>query len=326
MRLEPSGLPAGVSLLRPVPRMEQDAALETGATLPRTNSSPKPGGGAGYASPVPTTRVAAALACAALLSAAAGCGSSGKPSGSDTPAATSPAAAPTAAGSAGSSAPTASVAPFPSAAASTAGSRALWTISDFPTGWASAPDTSPGASDKADAALAKCLHVPVSVVTGKGDVSSVRANSPDFNAPSGNATASEIVTVSTTSRVVTLMTALKSPAATGCLGALLDTAVKVTVAQSTNPILKQATIGSVQVGQLSTGHYGDDTVAFRVSVPLTAESLSVTAYLDEIYIRRANAVASLTFEDVFSAFDTTIETQLAATAANKLAAVDIPAA
>jgi hypothetical protein len=271
---------------------------------------------------VRTLRAAATLTATALLCpAVASCGASSNPGGPNIPASTSPgtAAAPT--NLAGPPTPSGGTFLFAAGAAAT---RALWTVSDFPAGWATTPDTGTDATTAADIALASCLRVPAALLTGKaGDTA--RVKSPNFNAPTGNATASETVSASAGNRVATLMTALKQPGAIGCLTTLLNTAIRTETAASTDPTIKNATIGSVQLGQLSTGRYGDDTVAFRATIPITAQGLSLIAYIDEIYIRRGGAVASLTFEDVGTAFDTTTQTQLATTAAAKLTAANIPA-
>jgi hypothetical protein len=252
---------------------------------------------------------------AALVLACGACGSSGNSSQSK------PASDP---GSTSSS-PTGS--PFPTSAAKAAASAALLTISDLPQGWSTSKqdDSDDSDTDKFATELSDCLHAPPGVLGDKDTADSVHEDSPDFDSPDGDTTISETVSVSRSSHADQVFALLRQPNATDCLTTAMTEVVKQMIADSKDADLHKATIGDVQVGQLNAGHYGDDTVALRITVPLEVSGLSVSVYDDEVYIRHSNAVANLSFEGTGTPVDTEIASKFAKLATQKLVQGTYPA-
>lgn len=217
--------------------------------------------------------------------------------------------------------------PFPKAAAQTAAQQALLTISDFPSGWSTSKDGSGNDSSdkKFDQKLADCLHAPAGLL-GQGGANSADADSPDFDSPDGDTTISETVSVAQADRVDQLFTVLKQNNATECLSTTFNDYLKQELAKTNDPEVKQATIGQIQVGQLSTGHYGDDTVAMRATLPVTAKGLTVNVYLDLLFVQHDNAVASLTFESEGTPVDSPTTDKYAQLATDKLTRTTFPTA
>jgi hypothetical protein len=232
--------------------------------------------------------------------------------------------------SASSSAPsarTSSGPPFPKAAAQAAAQQALLTISDFPAGWSTSKDDSADDnSDKRfDQQLADCLHAPAGLLHS-GGAQSADADSPDFDSPDGDTTISESVSVAQSDRVDQLFTVLKQDNATDCISTTVNAYLKDQLAKTDDPDVKDATIGHVEVGQLSAGHYGDDTVAMRATLPVSAKGLTLKVYLDLLFIRHANSSAFLTFVNEGTPVDPATTDKYAQLATDKLTRTTIPTA
>jgi hypothetical protein len=63
------------------------------------------------------------------------------------------------------------------------------------------------------------------------------------------------------------------------------------------------TVGDITVGQVSFPTFGDRSSAWEVVIPFEYHGLSVTAYIDAVYMRQANALADVVFTDTLSSFD-----------------------
>jgi hypothetical protein len=217
---------------------------------------------------------------------------------------------------------------IPKAAASAAATQALLTISDFPTGWSTSKDDSDSndSSDKKfDKQLADCLHAPVGLLDS-GGTDSVDADSPDFDSPDGNTTISESISIADSSRVNQLFSVLHQDNAVSCVSTTVNAYVKEELAKSDDPDVKQAKFGDVEVGQLSTGHYGDDTVGMRANLPIQVQGLTLHVYLDLLFVRHANTAAFLTFESEGTPVASADTDKYAQLATDKLSRISLPTA
>jgi hypothetical protein len=192
--------------------------------------------------------------------------------------------------------------PFPTAAAQSAASAAVLSISDFPAGWSTSKDE----SDDDDATafqeqLADCLGASPDLI--RGDRAAAHEDSPDFDSPDGNTTISETLSVDRMERADQIFAVLHQSNLTDCMTEALGPYMEKAFADSDDPNLQTANLGDVEVGQLSAGRYGDDTVAIRATVPVEVGGFSTSVYLDVLYVRHANAVASLTYEGVGTPVD-----------------------
>jgi hypothetical protein len=78
------------------------------------------------------------------------------------------------------------------------------------------------------------------------------------------------------------------------------------------------TFGDVSVGQLSFPRLGDRSSAWEIVVPVKTQGLSVTAYIDFVYIVEENALARVAFSDVLSPFDEQLRENLARLVADRM--------
>jgi hypothetical protein len=74
---------------------------------------------------------------------------------------------------------------------------------------------------------------------------------------------------------------------------------------------EDVTFDEVQVGQVSFPSFGDRSSAWQVVIPAQSEGLSLTVYLDVVYIVRSRAFSSLLFADFLTPFDEQLRTDLA---------------
>jgi hypothetical protein len=215
--------------------------------------------------------------------------------------------------------------PFPRAAAQRAAREALLTISDFPSGWSANRDKSDDAdNEKFSQQLSTCLHAPAGLL-GHESSEAVSEDSPSFDPPDGGDTSiNETVAISRLTRVQQLLRVLQQSNATDCLASTLNSFIKTQVAKSDDPDVRAATIGDVEVGQVSFPTYGDESVPMRATIPVSGNGLTIKVYVDVLFVRHQNAVIIMTFEASGSPVDAEVEQKFAKVAADKLAGVSLP--
>jgi hypothetical protein len=180
----------------------------------------------------------------------------------------------------------------------------LLRLSDFPTGWRAGP------ADEEEGCAG------VGKLSDRYDVLA-KAKSKDF--ASGNATSASssagVVADSETARAALnyLEASIQSDAFRDCLNDYLGE-------QNDEDV----TFGKVEIAQVSFPVLGDRSSAWEVVVPVEARGLSVTAYVDVVYIRARSALSVIVFSDVFSPFDTEMRERLARAVAKRMDAAAPP--
>lgn len=220
--------------------------------------------------------------------------------------------------------PSSSGSPFPKTAALHAARSALLAVSDLPAGWSTSAASHSNDETAFDARLASCLHVSPTLV-GSAGADGAHADSPDFNSPDDtNATVSETVSIDTAPRVNSGFAVLRSPRLPGCFDSLVGPYLKQELAK--DPSTASASLGQVSTGQLSFPQLGEDSVAFRSTIPFSIQGQTASVYIDVVFARSRNAVMQLSFEDVLSPFDTVTAEHIARRAYRKLTTTAIPTA
>jgi hypothetical protein len=186
-----------------------------------------------------------------------------------------------------------------------AADSALLTVSDLPDGWSAAEDAS---DDDADAGgLASCLGVEASK-------SPASASSPRFVAEPA-AVSSTVSVLATHREADRAVTAITSPDAAGCLTDALRDALGGPLATD---VPDGYQLGTPAVADLPFAELGQDSRAFRVTVPVATPRIDTALYLDVVFVRAGRAVALLTLLDALAPFDSALATQLATTLATRL--------
>ena len=194
---------------------------------------------------------------------------------------------------------------------------ALWKLSDFPTGWTAKPQTQDSSDKKFVAMLANCVGGSSTFFqsTASG------AESPEFDDTNNNSAYEDVDYYSTAGDLASKFALLKSANFPTCLANTFNSFVKEEIAHpssSTDTLPKNASIGKATVAAMSFPALGDESVAYRVTVPITYQGFNVDIYADLIAARKGRAVTSMTFTSALNGFDTSMEEQLANLAVSRL--------
>ncbi len=184
-------------------------------------------------------------------------------------------------------------------------------LSDFPTGWTSQPNNPNPNVPNVDQSLASCLHTSASLFNRN---SPTQVQSPDFSDSNGDTVNSQVTYSASASIAEPGLALLQSPRMPSCLQTAVSTLISYALAHPSNPsdsVPSGVSVGQTTVDQMSFPTLGDQTIAYRVTVPVSAASLNIDAYVDGVWIRKGRAVALLEFEGIGNPLDPTMEQQLA---------------
>jgi hypothetical protein len=190
------------------------------------------------------------------------------------------------------------------------GDRALLHLADFPTGWTVSARRNEKKQPKLEQQLAACLHVAPSLVN-ESDPAEVR--SPDFKQPRG-AEISNTVTVTPTPDVAAKQFTVFTEAQTApCLRNAIQQELRSTLShpEAGQKIPAGVSFGQATVEQMSFTSVGDQSIAYRVSLSLSAKTLHLPLYFDAVLIRVGRADTALSFTSVL--LPTSPSTELALT-------------
>ncbi len=167
-------------------------------------------------------------------------------------------------------------------------------LSDFPTGWTSAPQSSSSADTTLLAQLQGCLHANLILFQQN---SPRLAQSPEFSDPNGDSVDSNVAYLSSASDAQGEMHVIQQSNFSSCLSSaansLLQSLIHNPSSGSTLP--QGASIGHVAVSAISFPSYGDRSAAFRTAVPITYNGQSLTEYLDIVAFIKGRAIVGMNF-------------------------------
>jgi hypothetical protein len=196
---------------------------------------------------------------------------------------------------------------------------ALLKLSDFPTGWTSLPSTSNQGSPAVEKQLISCLHVSPQFLDSNNPTN---VDSPDFSDPNNNTASNSVTYGASASTVHSQFAVLTSTAFAPCVQQAVKTEIAYALQHPSNPsdtVPSGLTFGSPTVAQMSFPTLGDQTVAYRVTVPIMYQGLSPDAYFDFVAIQKGRAVAVMTFEGAVTPFDSSMAEQLSTLTVGRLA-------
>jgi len=194
-------------------------------------------------------------------------------------------------------------------------------LSDFPTGWTSNPSqNSVSANDKQlGDQLASCLHVGLGFFNANDPAS---VDSPEFDDSNGSTAQSSVDYQVSAARVQTMMGVVQGSKFPPCMTSALRGLVNSEIQHPSNPsdtLPAGATIGTVTFAPMSFPSYGDRSSAFRVTIPISFNGLTLSGYFDLIVVQKARAVISLQFFGNESPFDASMEQQLTGAVVGRVA-------
>ena len=118
------------------------------------------------------------------------------------------------------------------------------------------------------------------------------------------------------------MALFQQPNAAACLQTVVTATVSQVLAHPSNPsdtLPLGMKLGSPTVATLSFPTLGDQSVAYRVTIPITGSVLSLGLYVDLVIAQKGRAIALLTFVGVLNPFDASLEQQLSTLTVGRLA-------
>jgi hypothetical protein len=176
-------------------------------------------------------------------------------------------------------------------------------LSDFPPGWTSAPHEESADVPNVDAQLAKCLGVDESELNSEDGPASV--DSPDFSDVNDNAVSNSVEYLAAESDAQHRFALFADEKVPDCLTDAIAKVLDYFLEHPENPedtVPPGVTVGTPTVEPLSMPAIGDQTVAYRLTVPITSDVISVTAYVDIIVAIKGRAAVEMTFESLATPF------------------------
>lgn len=189
------------------------------------------------------------------------------------------------------------------------GEAAILRLSDFPSGWTSTPATTDNSSAAEDQKLATCLGVSVSEINREGPAD---VKSPDFNEPAGssgpgNAQVSGGVGYEASAdKINSSFKLFAGDKMAPCLNSVLSQVFADAIKKSGGDT-SQVTVGNSTVAKFDFPTVGDNTVAYRVTVPISAAGQSLTAYVDFVVATKGRAGFDESFENLGTPFSADLE-------------------
>lgn len=199
-----------------------------------------------------------------------------------------------------------------------AAQAALLTLSDFPAGWSEVPADDEG-DDDADREVAACVGQTGDSIIDTGEA---EASTGDFTDPEGNVTISETVGLAVSADDATSqLAALDEPGVTGCIQSAFRDFIADQIDNPPTPadsLPEGASVGDVTFGRLNVTSVGDQTVAYRATIPISVEGFNVDFYIDVVLVRVGRSIAALNVASVLSPYPTEQLDALLATAVQRL--------
>jgi hypothetical protein len=169
---------------------------------------------------------------------------------------------------------------------------------DLPTGWTAKAAASSGASsDASEKELADCLGVPAPKT-----IDSATVDSPDFSM-------GEITTASSSVNVFKNSGDAKNDIGKGRLPKFSD-CVKKQLSDAISKEAAGATVGNVTLERKADPKFGDEALAYHLTMPLEALGQKIPLSFDFVVIRKGRVAASLNFVSSPDAFDAALESTL----------------
>lgn len=229
--------------------------------------------------------------CAALL--LAGCGTSGGSSGEGSTTTTGP----------GTSTQTV-------AADKALAQAANLKLSDVPAGWTSAPQSQSTVDKALKGQVQQCLHADLVLFDENGPT---LAQSPEFSDSSGDSVDSNVAYLPSASQAGDEMRIIQQPNFPTCLTSAANALVQnlMNNRSGTGSSLPQgASIGHITVAAMSFPSYGDQSAAFRTTLPIRYQGLTLSEYLDIVAFTKGRAIVGMDFSGSGSPLESSMEEHL----------------
>jgi hypothetical protein len=185
-------------------------------------------------------------------------------------------------------------------------SKALLLLSDFPAGWTQTPREG-GSQPQLAAEVAACLHVSASLLE---EAKPTEVESPQFQEVHDNSVENSATVLPTNAAATEYVKVFKEAQAPSCLATAVTKLLAADEQKESGKLPAGSSFGAASVEPLSFPAEGDQSVAYRISLPFKTTSVTVTFYLDAILAQAGRGYTSLTFTGVGAPIDATMEESL----------------
>jgi hypothetical protein len=184
------------------------------------------------------------------------------------------------------------------AADKAAAAAAALKLSDLPAGWTSTPAQTAG-SDAINTQLAQCMGVSAADLNTQGPTD---YSTPDFADPGGTNTISGSVgytpSKANAQRTFAIYADAKAPA---CLSSTIKTVFDEQIrhpSKTASSLPLGVTVGTPSTAKVTFPVTGDQTVAYRITLPVNAQGLTLSVYIDFVIATKGRARVEGDFENV----------------------------
>jgi hypothetical protein len=172
-------------------------------------------------------------------------------------------------------------------------------LADFPSGWTSTPHVDSNAPS-IDGEVASCLGVSEQELEHNGPTDAYSADFSDPNANTASSSVGYTADAASAAKEFAIVDGLKMRV---CLTPALSAVVKFAATHPASPsetLPSGVTVGLPVVVQLPFPTFGDESVAYRVNVPINATNggtpLSTILYFDIVTLTKGRATATVYFQ------------------------------
>lgn len=197
------------------------------------------------------------------------------------------------------------------------GERALLQLSDFPTGWTEEPrEKSSNTYERLTRSLASCLHVSVALLLENP----AKVESPDFKGVENEKISNSVVFMPTVAAAKERFSAYDQPETASCMTTAASAALQYALQHpaSGEKVPASVKVGPVTLARMSFPTYDEQSVAYRLTIPVSASGININIYLDVVAILHGRANAGLQFENESSPVESSLEEHLSALTAERL--------
>jgi hypothetical protein len=182
----------------------------------------------------------------------------------------------------------------------------VFALDDFPAGWQQEPAREDDATDEETRrAVADCLGVRVT--DSKPD--HPNAASPKFVGPDDSEVTDDVTVAPSVDEASRLFDVMEGDDVPACYAQAVEGAIAAELAAPGDDTV-DVEFGEPSFNPVSFPDMGDESLAFRLSIPLTRQGQSIQVHNDLVLVRVGRTLIYAEFVAAFTPFDTTESTRL----------------
>ena len=173
---------------------------------------------------------------------------------------------------------------------------AVLTLDDMPSGWEVSPEdeNADEQQDELNQAFADCLDI---------DVSEIDSDNPSAESAFGNTDDEEITSdvevADSAGEVKEYLDRFRHPDGQQCYRDVIsDAFAKSMLAEG-----EDLELGDITFNEVSFEDLGDDSIAFRLTVPVSSQGFEVELFVDVVAVAEGRVGVTTTFQSLFTPFD-----------------------